>query len=794
MRVVLVLGCAACAASAPGQPIFTLPVTVGGDVHDLQYFESDTPSSAATAFCGRFGLAHECSMELDTVLSKKRLQFDLQKFLPKGGGKQGGRAHKTVRAGDTASILHNEVTRLRLELVETQVKLREAELLLGSCRAGQQCAAAETDAVEGAGGAGAANEETLPPLEAEPSTTAMATTAPSGEAIADPPRKELFSLDLSWDGSGKSQTFRVWADSADPAADAARFCTEHDCSEHVPLINEATLRHLRGKLCRAHLAPTAPGGAGLYRFAAYFKLRWFRHMIGNALSLYWHHRAVAHFLEATHGEGLLQAVAGGVGPVSEARAVRQVREEAAAMAAAQATAQAAAQAAASQAGEAPEKLVWLDLLHPPTAAMADVRSGGSRMPPSEHASGLASSLTAQHWGWADHGVDCGPAAVVDGAGAGAGSGAGEQRPLRPEELAARVRTAAALLAAARCVRSTRDGIAAHSCVGSWTQPWALARARVESAAAIREIGVSRQGAGAGGVEAEAGADVEAEGILENDGGGLAEAPRPWGAQDTGAGDVAVHFRCGDLLRIADDVYGIPKFEWVARQVLRARRLLLGGGEGEEGSDTGGETASDGASGRVKAGSAPPPLRVRVVGNVRASRSGQPQCDGGTDGDCGIVLQGLLRFLRSRLRCPVRFEGQGPDEDFEALRRAPWMVGSVSTFSLWAAVLAQEPLQAFAAGAMLPRTDLFFEGRLPPPITWPTAGASIDSAAHAALPAPLPAGGVAGQGVGQGQGEGGGERQLLWAEVPEGSIISSRHLSGMDGREAAAALALATSFD
>ena len=129
-------------------------------------------------------------------------------------------------------------------------------------------------------------------------------------------------------------------------------------------------------------------------------------------------------------------------------------------------------------------------------------------------------------------------------------------------------------------------------------------------------------------------------------------------------------------------------------------------------------------------------RVVLVGNTIRGGHGRSGAhvrkqDRSKQDECAVLQLQLKQFLEKKLaplarrkgktkRIRVVFWGRSVSEDFAALAKAPAMVGSISSFSLWAAVLHKQATSAAAAPLIfLPICDLFFRKQavLLPGISW-----------------------------------------------------------------------------
>jgi hypothetical protein len=127
---------------------------------------------------------------------------------------------------------------------------------------------------------------------------------------------------------------------------------------------------------------------------------------------------------------------------------------------------------------------------------------------------------------------------------------------------------------------------------------------------------------------------------------------------TKAGDVVVHYRCGDVVSADDNwEYGLLPFEWVYRAIPAGTK------------------------------------RVHIVGNFGAKGIVARGKDEGAGTVCLPVLDGLLNYLKTSSSSSskthfeaVEFVSKSPMLDFLLLANAPTVIGSVSTFPLGAAWL------------------------------------------------------------------------------------------------------------
>jgi hypothetical protein len=235
--------------------------------------------------------------------------------------------------------------------------------------------------------------------------------------------------------------------------------------------------------------------------------------------------------------------------------------------------------------------------------------------------------------------------------------------------------------AATVCQAGRGREAPHLCVGTWTNPHMIPIIRSESRRAIDSFFAPDQNI-----------EVNADGTA-------GQARGEFGAQSLGKGDVAIHFRCGDVLggRAAHRLYGMLPWGWYVRRItdcMRAgmvvQRLVL----------VGNTIRGDGRNSHTR----------------KQDRAKQDQCV--------RVQVELKRYLQSKLgswsrndKEPVEvvFWGQSVSHDFRALTKAEALIGSISSFSLWAAVLhdrAEQLTSGSTSGSasliVLPICDLFFQ--------------------------------------------------------------------------------------
>ena len=137
------------------------------------------------------------------------------------------------------------------------------------------------------------------------------------------------------------------------------------------------------------------------------------------------------------------------------------------------------------------------------------------------------------------------------------------------------------------------------------------------------------------------------------------------------GDVAIHFRCGNVLTLSAAMWGsdwrLVKFAWYAAQIRRADARV------------------------------PPAARTRrvlIIGQYAASNTKDDfvQESNANLAQCSVIMDALATFLRRALHntdgrgnVEVVLGSSGLNEDFTTLVRAPLMLGSASRFSLEAAL-------------------------------------------------------------------------------------------------------------
>jgi hypothetical protein len=144
-----------------------------------------------------------------------------------------------------------------------------------------------------------------------------------------------------------------------------------------------------------------------------------------------------------------------------------------------------------------------------------------------------------------------------------------------------------------------------------------------------------------------------------------------GTQPATAGEdeTVIHFRCGDVLSgIHNPLYGVPDLAWYAAQVPHSAK------------------------------------RVLIVGNFESSQStaNHRATDRRGDGRCKHLKRMLPEFITAKTGKPTTVVDNGSATlDFIMLATAPFMIGSVSTFSLAAAAVNGK------GKSVLPACQLFF---------------------------------------------------------------------------------------
>jgi hypothetical protein len=126
-------------------------------------------------------------------------------------------------------------------------------------------------------------------------------------------------------------------------------------------------------------------------------------------------------------------------------------------------------------------------------------------------------------------------------------------------------------------------------------------------------------------------------------------------EHTQPGDVLIHYRCGDIVMVESNNagYGVFPFSWIADQIpANSKRLfVLGNG----------------------------------FGPTKDARKG----DDASMGRCGAILAALTKYLTGRTGLPVEFIAKDCMTDFVLLAHAPTLIGTGSTFSMWAAMMNEQ---------------------------------------------------------------------------------------------------------
>ena len=134
-------------------------------------------------------------------------------------------------------------------------------------------------------------------------------------------------------------------------------------------------------------------------------------------------------------------------------------------------------------------------------------------------------------------------------------------------------------------------------------------------------------------------------------------------------DAVIHFRCGDVASVIDSLpmYGIPNFEWYAQQVPKEAK------------------------------------RVLIVGNFKGSQStnSHQAMDAKADGRCALFAKELPKFIKHATgKDCFHIDNGSADADFIMLATAPFMIGSISTFSLAAAACNRHGTSVLPASRLL----------------------------------------------------------------------------------------------
>jgi hypothetical protein len=79
--------------------------------------------------------------------------------------------------------------------------------------------------------------------------------------------------------------------------------------------------------------------------------------------------------------------------------------------------------------------------------------------------------------------------------------------------------------------------------------------------------------------------------------------------------------------------------------------------------------------------------VQIVGNFNSELSGEGHQTSDADADekCALILDALISYLQEQTGKPVAFVAKGENEDFALMVNAPTLIGSISTYALWAGI-------------------------------------------------------------------------------------------------------------
>jgi hypothetical protein len=139
-----------------------------------------------------------------------------------------------------------------------------------------------------------------------------------------------------------------------------------------------------------------------------------------------------------------------------------------------------------------------------------------------------------------------------------------------------------------------------------------------------------------------------------------------------SGTAVLHFRCGDIiLGDGNAQYGLPTFGWcvVRFAVILFVRSCSQLTELCRYANNIPEDATD----------------VQVVGNIDSTISGGHISDAGGEKKCSLIMDAFIAFLKEHTRKPVKFVAKGANEDFALMVNAPTLIGSISTYALWAGI-------------------------------------------------------------------------------------------------------------
>ena len=137
-----------------------------------------------------------------------------------------------------------------------------------------------------------------------------------------------------------------------------------------------------------------------------------------------------------------------------------------------------------------------------------------------------------------------------------------------------------------------------------------------------------------------------------------------------AASVAIHYRCGDILRSGHRDYGLLAHSYYAQTIAHLNRTALRGR----------------------------PLSALLVTNNQTHSTKNVEAAA-----CGKLLDALARTLRRAGVGHIAVASTSSDQDFATLVTARYMIGAISTFSFWAALSRSHGI------AIMPKRPLFLKG-------------------------------------------------------------------------------------
>jgi hypothetical protein len=131
---------------------------------------------------------------------------------------------------------------------------------------------------------------------------------------------------------------------------------------------------------------------------------------------------------------------------------------------------------------------------------------------------------------------------------------------------------------------------------------------------------------------------------------------------TQPGDVVLHYRCGDIVQLqtSNGEYGLLPFSWLHQHIPKgSKRVFVTGNFGV------------------------------MSGSSKTSMKDSRKIDSGSEARCSYILDALLAYLRRQTGgLTVEFVSKDTITDLLLMARAPTLIGSVSTFSLWGAAMSK----------------------------------------------------------------------------------------------------------